>query len=209
MRNQISSSAGFRIFVSSLLLSALFCGVAQAQVAPPLGTTSTYAITASTYTNSNTPPATIVTGSAGQPAVCYTTPPTTPPIVIVGTTIVPCPPAVGSDQGIALVTLNSQACVSLGAGAVTLNSVLIVVGLKLFASVVFVGGGGATNGAQVGTVTMEASLRTVPPKPRSLPSTFAKCPMEMPAASRIFPTNVATGEGAAFAPSVTAAPGAQ
>ena len=126
MRIQLSSSAKCLNFVSSLVAALSFGGAAQAAVAPPLGTTSTYAITASTYTNSNTPPATIVTGTAGQPAVCYTTPPTTPPLVIVGLPpVVPCPPSVGSDQAIALVTLNSQACISLGAGAVTLNSVVV------------------------------------------------------------------------------------
>ena len=125
MSTQISKPSNGQVFVSSLLLALSFSSVAQTAVAPPLGTTSTYAVTSSTYTNSNTPPATIITGTAGQPAVCYTTPPTTPPIVTVGTTIVPCPPSVGSDQAIALVTLNSQACISLGAGAVTLNSVVV------------------------------------------------------------------------------------
>ena len=121
--NSISKCLAFAPFV---ILALSLCDPVQAAVAPPLGTTSTYAITSSTYTNSNTPPATIVTGTAGQPAVCYTTPPTTPPLVIVGLPpVVPCPPSVGSDQAIALVTLNSQACVSLGAGAVTLNSVVV------------------------------------------------------------------------------------
>jgi len=47
------------------------------------------------------------------------------PLSIVGTTVTPCPPAVGLDQATALANLNGQACTSLGAGAITLDSVVI------------------------------------------------------------------------------------
>lgn len=108
-------------FVAHLIISA----PALAATAPPLGSTSTYGIVSTTFTNSNTAPQTIINGTASQPAVCYTTAPVTPPLAITGTTIVPCPPATGVDQGLALANLNGQACVSLGAGAITLDSVII------------------------------------------------------------------------------------
>ena len=94
--------------------------LAQAATAPSLGTTSTYGVVSSTFTNSNTAPQTIINGS-----VCYTTAPVTPPLTITGTTNVPCPPATGVDQGLALATLNGQPCTSLGAGAVALDSVSV------------------------------------------------------------------------------------
>lgn len=93
---------------------------ASAQTAPPLGTTATYGIVSSTFTNSNTAPQTIINGD-----VCFTTGPVTPPLSIVGATVTPCPPAVGIDQGLALADLNGQACTFLGAGAITLDSVVI------------------------------------------------------------------------------------
>ena len=93
-----------------------------AQTAPPLGSTSTFGVVSSTYTNSNTAPQTIINGD-----VCFTTGPTTPPLTITGTTTTPCAPATGADQNLALANLNGQAlaCTSLGAGAITLNSVII------------------------------------------------------------------------------------
>jgi hypothetical protein len=93
---------------------------ASAQTAPPLGTTAAYGIVSSTFTNSNTSPQTIVNGD-----VCFTTGPVTPPLSITGTTVTPCPPAVGLDQATALANLNGQPCTSLGAGAITLDSVVI------------------------------------------------------------------------------------
>lgn len=99
--------------------------LAHAATAPNLGTTSTYGVVSSTFTNSNTAPQTIINGTAGLPAVCYTTAPVTPPLTITGTTVVPCPPATGVDQGLALADLNGQACTSLGAGAVALNAVTV------------------------------------------------------------------------------------
>lgn len=93
---------------------------ALAATAPNLGTTGTYGIVSSTFTNANTAPQTIVNGD-----VCFTTGPVTPPLTIVGTTSTPCPPATGVDQGLALANLNGQACTSLGAGAIALDSVIV------------------------------------------------------------------------------------
>lgn len=95
-------------------------GPALAAAAPSLGSAATYAVVSSTYTNSNTSPQTILNGD-----VCFTTAPVTPPLSISGTTVTPCPPAVGLDEGLALASLNGQACTSLGAGAVALNAVVI------------------------------------------------------------------------------------
>lgn len=95
-------------------------GAALAATAPPLGTAGTYAIVSSTFTNANTAPQTIVNGD-----VCYTTGPVTPPLTVTGLTSTPCLPAVGTDQALALANLNGQACTSLGAGAVALDSIVI------------------------------------------------------------------------------------
>jgi len=102
------------------LLSVSQSGVALAATAPYLGTTGTYGIVSSTFTNANTAPQTIVNGD-----VCYTTGPVTPPLTITGLTATPCPPITGTDQGLALANLNGQACTSLGAGAVALDSIVI------------------------------------------------------------------------------------
>jgi hypothetical protein len=91
-----------------------------AATAPNLGSTGTYGIVSSTFTNSNTAPQTIVNGD-----VCYTTGPVTPPLTISGLTATPCPPITGTDQGLALANLNGQACTSLGAGAIALDSIVI------------------------------------------------------------------------------------
>jgi hypothetical protein len=93
---------------------------ALAATAPNLGSTSTYGVVSSTFTNSNTAPQTIINGD-----VCYTTGPTTPPLTITGTTVTPCPPSTGTDQGNALANLNGQPCTFLGAGAIALDSVII------------------------------------------------------------------------------------
>jgi len=104
----------------SLITVLGLAGSVSAATAPNLGATGTYGIVSDTYTNSNTSPQTIINGD-----VCYTTAPVTPPLSITGATVTPCPSATGVDQGAALANLNGQACVSLGAGAVTLNSVVI------------------------------------------------------------------------------------
>jgi ice-binding like protein len=102
------------------LLAVVQSASALAATAPNLGTTSTYGVVSSTYTNSNTAPQTIVTGD-----VCFTTGPVTPPLTITGATVTPCPPATGIDQGLALANLNGQPCTSLGAGAIALDAVVI------------------------------------------------------------------------------------
>jgi hypothetical protein len=102
------------------LLSLAQGDAAWAATAPNLGSTSPYGVVSSTFTNSNTAPQTIVNG-----AVCFTTGPVTPPLTITGGTVTPCPPATGLDQGFALANLNGQACTSLGAGAVALDSIII------------------------------------------------------------------------------------
>src|ERR1700676_3840588 len=102
------------------LLSLAQGDLALAATAPPLGSTSTYGVVSSTFTNSNTAPQTIVNGD-----VCFTTGPVTPPLAIIGATVTPCPPVTGVDEGAALADLNGQACTFLGAGAIALDSVVI------------------------------------------------------------------------------------
>ncbi len=112
-RLSLVASAGF---AALLLLST----PALAAVAPPLGSTSPYAIVSSTFTNANTPPQSIVTGD-----ICFTTGPgATPPITHNGVNVTPCPPATGLDQTAAVAILNGQPCTSLGA-APALNAVII------------------------------------------------------------------------------------
>lgn len=96
------------------------CNEASAATAPSLGTTSTYGVVSMTYTNSNTSPQTIINGD-----VCFTTGPTTPPLSITGATNTPCPPQTGLDQAAATANANGEACTFLGAGAITLDSVVI------------------------------------------------------------------------------------
>ncbi len=102
------------------LLSLAQSDATWAATAPSLGSTSTYGVVSSTFTNSNTAPQTIING-----AVCFTTGPVTPPLTITGGTVTPCPPATGLDQGFALANLNGQPCTSLGASAIALDSVVI------------------------------------------------------------------------------------
>jgi len=102
------------------LLGLALSDVAAAATAPPLATTSTYGVVSDTFTNSNTSPQTIINGD-----VCFSTGPTTPPLTINGATSTPCPPQTGLDQGAATANANGQACTFLGAGAITLDSVVI------------------------------------------------------------------------------------
>ena len=99
------------------LLSLANTGVARAATAPALGTTSTFGVVASTFTNTNA--ATTINGD-----VCFTTGPATA-YTINGTQTVPCPAPVGLDQNSALATLNGETCTSLGGGVVTLDTVVI------------------------------------------------------------------------------------
>ena len=102
------------------LLSLTQSGPALAATPPGLGSTATYGVVSSTFTNSNTAPQTIINGD-----VCFTTPPVTTPLTITGATVTPCPPATGVDQNLALANLNGQPCTSLGAGAIALDAVIV------------------------------------------------------------------------------------
>jgi hypothetical protein len=102
------------------LLSLAQGEAALAATAPNLGSTSTYGVVSSTFTNSNTAPQTIINGD-----VCFTTGPVTPPLTITGATNTPCPPATGVDQGLASANLNGQPCTFLGAGAIALDSLIV------------------------------------------------------------------------------------
>lgn len=113
-------SLGGRLgLLAALVLAPM--GATLAATAPDLGTATTFGVVSDTFTNSNTSPQTIIDGD-----VCFTTGPVTPPLSITGATLTPCPPATGVDQGLALANLNGQApCLSLGAGAVALDTVII------------------------------------------------------------------------------------
>lgn len=107
----VAATAGFAILVSASVFAA---------TAPPLGSTGTYGVVSNTLTNSNTSPQTVINGD-----VCFTTGPVTPPLTISGATVTPCSPVTGVDQGLALANLNGQPCMSLGAGDVALNQVIV------------------------------------------------------------------------------------
>ena len=110
--------------ISALIVSSVvgFFGssLAFAAITPTLGTASTFGVLSGTFTNSNTSPQTIINGG-----VCYTTPPVTVPLTITGATVTPCSSAAGTDQSAALANLNAQSCISLGAGAVALDSTIV------------------------------------------------------------------------------------
>ena len=91
--------------------------VAADATAPDLGATSTFGVVSSTFTNTDA--ATIVNGD-----VCFTTGPGTS-FTLNGTQTVPCSAMVGLDQASALADLNGQACTSLGAGVVNLDTVVV------------------------------------------------------------------------------------
>jgi len=103
-----------------LFVCIVLSDVASAATAPALGTAGTYGVVSSTFTNSNTSPQTLINGD-----VCFATGPTTPPLSISGATRTPCPAQVGLDQGAATASANGQPCTFLGAGAITLDSVVI------------------------------------------------------------------------------------
>ena len=102
------------------LAGLLMSTAVSAATAPQLGTNATYGVLSSTFTNSNTSPQTIINGD-----VCFATGPTTPPLTINGVTGTPCPPQTGLDQAAAIADANGQACTFLGAGAITLDAVVI------------------------------------------------------------------------------------
>lgn len=106
-------------WLASLGIAALFLvsAPALAATAPSLGTTSTYGIVSDTYTNT-------VAGTTINGDVCFTTGPAVVP-AIGGATVTPCPLATGVAQGLATANLNGQACLSLGVGAVALDTVTV------------------------------------------------------------------------------------
>src|SRR6185503_19220654 len=115
----MSISTDLALAIAMLALASI-AQPAAAATAPNLGTAAPYGVASSTFTNSNTSPQTIINGD-----VCYTTPPSTPPLMITGTTRTPCPAQVGLDQNAAIAGANGQACTFLGAGAITLDSIVI------------------------------------------------------------------------------------
>jgi len=106
----------YRHLLAGLGLVALsgFVPAASAQVAPSLGSLSTYGIASSTFTNTSA--GTTVVGD-----VCFTTGPAVPATVS-GTTG-PCPASAGTDQSGALAIINGQTCTALPAG--NLDAVVI------------------------------------------------------------------------------------
>ncbi|HUX31979.1 MAG TPA: IPTL-CTERM sorting domain-containing protein [Thiobacillus sp.] len=143
---------------------------ALAATAPNLGTSATYGVLSSTYTN--TAAGTTINGDLG-----YTTGPAVVPTVN-GTTHVADGPyaTAGIDQGIALADLNGQSCTSLGAGAVALDTVDLGAGPGVFPPGCYSSGGAMTitvsttvtlNGAGVyifrpaGALTTGANSRVV------------------------------------------------
>lgn len=90
-----------------------------AQVAPDLGSTSTFGIVSETWSDETG--GTAVTGD-----VCYTTAPAAlGSITISGLVETPCSGDKGTDQQDALAELNAQSCTSLGGGAIELNATSI------------------------------------------------------------------------------------
>ncbi|MBF0517301.1 MAG: DUF3494 domain-containing protein, partial [Nitrospirae bacterium] len=107
--------------LASLLFFALVCGASPglAATAPALLSNSTYAVTTSTFTNTNLGSYTYIGGD-----ICWSTPSATPATTITGTTLVPCSSTQISDQTSALATINGQTCTAIGA-EVDLASVAI------------------------------------------------------------------------------------
>jgi hypothetical protein len=134
------------------LLAAVQSLPAWGATAPNLGSTSTYGVVSSTFTNSNTAPQTIINGD-----VCFTTAPVTPPLTITGVTVTPCPAATGLDEGAALANLNGQPCVSLGAGAVALDSIIVGVNPPGIIPPGCYSSGGAMNVTVSTTVTLNGA----------------------------------------------------
>lgn len=92
------------VLVFSLVLGFVSLSVVQAATTPSLGTTSTYGVLSSTYTN--TVPGTTITGDVG-----FTTGPAVVPAGVHANYGSSAPYATaGADQGTALASLNGQAC---------------------------------------------------------------------------------------------------
>lgn len=123
---------------------------ASAATAPDLGTSATYGVLASTYTN--TVAGTTINGDLG-----YVTGPVWPP-TLNGTLHVNDGPyaTAGADQGTALVDLNAQSCIELDVGAVDLATVDLGAGPGIFAPGCY-SSGGAMDITLNGTVTLNGA----------------------------------------------------
>lgn len=119
---------------------------AASATAPDLGTTSTFGVVSSTFTNTDA--ATVVNGD-----VCFTTGPGTS-FTLNGTQTVPCSAMVGLDQASALANLNGQACTSLGAGVVNLDTVVVGANLPGTIPPGCYSSGGSLNISTSATVTL-------------------------------------------------------
>src|SRR6202040_1374958 len=82
------------------------------------------------------------------PATAYT---------INGTQTVPCPAQVGQDQNTAFATLNGEACTSLGAAVVTLDTVVVGTNLPGVFPPGCYSSGGAMNISTLATVTLKGN----------------------------------------------------
>jgi hypothetical protein len=146
---------GLKYYTERLIVgfAALFAlgtgGVTVAATAPALGTDSPYGIVSSTFTNTNA--STTVGGD-----VCFTTGPATA-YTLNGTQTVPCPAQVGTDQAGALATLNGEACISLGAGVVTLDKAVVGTNMPGLIPPGCYSSGGAMNITTLATVTLDGN----------------------------------------------------
>jgi len=134
-------------FASLILLPNVV--LAADAIAPDLGTTSTFGVVSSTFTNTDA--ATIVNGD-----VCFTTGSGTS-FTLNGTQTVPCPAMVGLDQNSALANVNGQACTSLGAGVVTLDTTVVGTNLPGTIPPGCYSSGGAMNISTSATVTLSGA----------------------------------------------------
>ncbi len=132
---------------------ALLCGpsLAHAATAPALLTNSTYGVVSSTWNDTTSSP---VTG-AGCTTTLSGTPSTTAGPGAPGVEI-PCPAQRGFDQGTALTTLTTQACTSLGGGAVVLDAVNLGSGAGVFTPGCYSSGGAMSIGIGA-TVTLNGA----------------------------------------------------
>ncbi|HEX7402685.1 MAG TPA: IPTL-CTERM sorting domain-containing protein [Usitatibacter sp.] len=136
-------SRNYRGVLASLGFLALACVVspAWAQIAPPLGSNTTFGIVSDTSVNSNTAPQTIINGS-----MCCTTCTAPIPLTITGGAPVACNPLTqGPDFLAALGSLNAHAllpsCNNLGVGAVFLDAVDVGLGPGIFPPGCYTNGG--------------------------------------------------------------------
>lgn len=137
-RNSITRQIFYGLLANMGMAFLLVSAPALAAVEPNLGTSATYGVLSSTYTNTSA--GTTINGDIG-----YTTGPAVVPTVTGATHIADGPYATaGIDQGSALVSLNGQSCTSLGAGAVALDAVNLGAGPGVFPPGCYSSGGAMT-----------------------------------------------------------------